>query len=369
MKISILSTITYLLGHFLLTAQTVSTFSDGFPDDAITLDNNGNIYVSGFTTGAVYRFTPEGIMDFFITGLNDPNGIDFDGNGDLYLCDWGDNLIYRFNSDGTEDASITIPLNPSGMIKAFDSNLDMVYTRYTGNSIHRITPFGEITTISSDPALNGPVGLAYDTLGNLYVGNYNNRVIYRVLENGNLQYIATVGNSSNLGFIAYAQGYLWGTVLGEHKIYRINPNEIDDVVLFAGSTAGNQDGDISVATFNAPNGIAFSDDETTMYITDYNSKNLRIIEGVTLNTNDFEEKKHRKIIISPNPAKETIEIKFGNSSIQQVDVKIFDELGKLIYENYNHDLSKKIDIAFLKRGVYLVKIITKEGVYSNKVIK
>ncbi|MEZ4777938.1 MAG: SMP-30/gluconolactonase/LRE family protein [Flavobacteriaceae bacterium] len=360
--------IAFLAGHLFLKAQTVTTFADGFPDDCITTDAAGNIYASGFTTGIIYRFTPEGVMDFFISGLNKPNGIDFDGNGNLYVSDWGDNLIYRFNPDGTEDASITIPLNPSGMIKDFDSNVDMIYTRYTGNSIHRITPLGNITTISSDPALNGPVGLAYNEDGDLFVGNYNNRAIYKVLENGSLQYIATVGSSSNLGFIAYSQGYLWGTVLGEHKIYRINPNGIDEVYLFAGSTAGNQDGDISQATFNAPNGIAFSEDGETMYVTDYNSKNLRIISGITLGNDEFQIK-NEVFAIVPNPADEAIEILFSNSSLVRADIKIFDEVGKLVFENPKYEISEKINISSLKRGVYLVKVTTEEGILCKKLIK
>ncbi|MCB0456417.1 MAG: T9SS type A sorting domain-containing protein, partial [Flavobacteriaceae bacterium] len=141
------------------------------------------------------------------------------------------------------------------------------------------------------------------------------------------------------------------------------------VVLFAGSSAGNQDGDISEATFNAPNGIAFSDDETTMYVTDYNSKNLRIIEGISLNVNDFESANTMTLAIYPNPATETIEIKISDKSIQQVEIQLFDGLGKLVYENHTHELSKKIDIASLKKGVYIARITAKEGVYLKKIIK
>jgi sugar lactone lactonase YvrE len=359
---------TFLIGQFFLQAQTVTTFADGTPDDAIALDSNGNIYASNFTGDSVFKFTPTGEMSYFITGLDTPNGIDFDLNDNLYLCDWQANLIYRFNPDGTEDASITIPQNPSGMIKEFDSDVDMIYTRYTGNSIHRITPFGDITLISDAPQLDGPVGLAYDGEGNLFVGNYNNRVIYKVLENGDLQYIALVGSSSNLGFIAYSQGYLWGTVLGEHKIYKIDPNGIDDVVLFAGSTQGNEDGDISVARFNAPNGIAFSEDGETMYVTDFNSKNLRVISGLVLGNQDFLEKTN-SIYLLPNPAEETFEIRFSNESVLNTEVKIYDNLGKLVFEEMNYQISKQIDISKLQKGIYIVEIRTENEIFSKKLVK
>ena len=119
------------------TAQTVTTFTDGNPDDAITFDSAGNVYASGFVAGEIFTFTSGGTGSTFITGLDNANGIDFDSADNLYVNDWTGNELLRYLIDGSLDTSITIPGNPSGVLKAIDND-DMIYTRYGANTINRI---------------------------------------------------------------------------------------------------------------------------------------------------------------------------------------------------------------------------------------
>ena len=352
------------------TAQTVTTFTDGNPDDAITFDSAGNVYASGFVAGEIFTFTSGGTGSTFITGLDNANGIDFDSADNLYVNDWTGNELLRYLIDGSLDTSITIPGNPSGVLKAIDND-DMIYTRYGANTINRITPDGVITQISDAPELNGPVGLAYDENGNLYVGNYNNRTIYRVGTNGVLTYVATVGGSSSLGFITFGKGRLWGTVLGEHKIYTINHNGVDDVTLFAGSTAGGNDGDLSQATFNQPNGIKFDATETNLYITDFGSKNVRVISGITLSV-PSNSVGIQDIKVSPNPGTDTIMIS-GLSNTPQGTITIFAPDGKLLkelmFEASNGQFWKDIAVAELSTGVYLIQVSDGKNSQTKQWIK
>lgn len=348
-------------------AQTVTTFPGGTPDDGIAIDSEGNIYSSNFTGDKVFKYTTDGDSSVFIEGLDTPNGLAFDSNDNLYVCDWNANVIFRYDSAGIEDISINIPGNPSGMIKSFDSD-DMIYTRFTANTINRITPDGIITEISSDSNLDGPVGLAYDEDGNLYVANFRNREIYRVLPGGGLDYIATVGSASNLGFIAYAQGMLWGTVLGEHKIYAINPENVDDVVLFAGSTNGTDDGDLSVATFSQPDGILFNEDETTMYVSDFGSKNLRVITDVDLAVNDLRSDSLTFQMVV-NPSNNELVIKGTLLATGDYQIKAFNLLGQelinTVKQASNSNMLETIDISNWNSGTYIVQL--QNGV--NKVAK
>ena len=370
MKKSTLLILTILLA-FVAEAQTVTTYTDGTPDDAIAIDANGNIYASNFTGDSVFTFDSNGVGTTFVSGLDTPNGIDFDSNGNLYVCDFNANEFLRYDSNGVLDNSITIPGNPSGMIKAWDND-DMIYTRYTANTINRVTPGGVFTEVSSDPALNGPVGLAYDNNGQLYVANYNNREVFKVLPNGDLEYIATVGAVGNLGFIAYGQGMLWGTGINDHKVYLIDPDEIDEVSVYAGSTIGGVDGDLSQATFNRPNGILFSEDETTLYITDFGSKNLRIISGVTLSAADNKLKKS-EVRLYPNPATNIINIELNSTYSGSATVKVFDALGKTLVftemiQNGNR-ASQEIDVSTWGQGTYFVELITVTGSITKRFIR
>lgn len=352
-------------------AQTVSTYTDGTPDDAIAIDENGNIYASQFTGDSVFTFDSNGTATTFVSGLDTPNGIDFDSDGNFYVCDFNANELLRYDSAGVFDSSIEIPGNPSGLIKAWDND-DMIYTRYGVNRINRVTPEGVFTEISADPALNGPVGLAYDDDNNLYVANYNNREVFKVLPNGDLEYIATVGTVGNLGFIAFGQDMLWGTGISDHKIYVIDPTGIDQVSIFAGSTAGGIDGDISQATFNRPNGILFNEDETTLYITDFGSKNLRIISDVTLSAKD-NKLKNSEVQLAPNPATDTLNIRINTSEIGDATLKVYDILGKTIFSSeliLNGNLASSIvDVSAWNSGTYFVEITSRNGAITKRFIR
>ena len=358
-----------LLLNISMFSQTVTTFTSGTPDDAIALDSNGNIYCSNYVGDSVFKFTTTGNVSSFVTGLNTPNGLAFNSNDELYVCDGVGNTVYKYDVNGNQLASYNNTGHPSGVLKAFDSET-MIFTEYLGNTINTLDPDETILEFSDDSLLVGPVGLAYDDDDNLYVGNYTNRKVYKVLSDGSLVYIATVGNGSNLGFIAYGRGMLWGTVLGEHKIYKINPNGIDDVTLFAGSTGGSMDGDISVATFNQPNGIAFNAAEDIMYITDFGSKNLRVITDLLGVDDRFSNSIDLKVF--PNPTSDTITLNWHNSN-EEYSMKVLDMTGKLLFEKTQKttasDISLNIDVSWLASGTYLVEVNDGDQTITKKFIK
>ncbi len=349
-------------------AQKVNTFTSGTPDDAIILDNQGNIYCSNYTGNSIFKFNTSGIVTSFVTGLNTPNGLAFNSNEELYVCDGQANKIYRYDKNGNPLNSYGNSGHPSGILKSHDSDT-MIFTEYLGNSINTLSPDGTITEISSDPLLVGPVGLSYDENNQLYVGNFNNRKIYKVAMDGSLTYVATVGNTSNLGFIAFANGMLWGTVLGEHKIYKIDPNAIDEVEIFAGSSLGSKDGDITEATFNQPNGIQFNEEGDTLYITDFGSKNLRIVSFETALSSSDEIKNENRCTLYPNPVENVVNFQIDNSSFKHVTINVYGPLGQKIYSSKFRSSKYKIDLSTWENGNYFVKISSNDYSETKKIIK
>jgi sugar lactone lactonase YvrE len=363
--------LTVLLLSNVIYSQTVSTYTDGTPDDAMAIDSNGNLYASNFTGDTVFKYDMDGNGTSFITGLNTPNGLAFDSNDNLFICDFSGQSIYKYDSNGILLETIPGIVNPSGMIKSFNSDA-MIFTNYTTNSIHKLAIDGVISLISNDPQLNGPVGLAFDENGVLYAGNYNDRKIYKILNDGTAIYIAQLptdgGALPNLGFITYAQGRIWGTTMGSDKIYSINPNGIDDYVLFAGEIAGSLDGDISIATFTTPNGIIFNDSEDIMYITDFGTKNVRKISGVILSVND-QNLKDKKFIMFPNPARDMLTIKPINFQGNEYSLHIYDNNGRLIYFSEYERENAVISTQNWAKGIYIAKIISKNFTSTKSIIK
>lgn len=347
-------------------SQTVSTITDGEPDDGMTFDSNGNLYAASYDTGKVFAYSPEGVIfpfTFINTGIVNANGMAYDSAGYLYVADPGSQKIKKYNGSGILIQVFASTGNPAGMIKAFDNN-GIIFSSYVGNKISRLDNSGNITVISSDPLLVGPVGLTYDESGNLFVGNFDDRKIYKVLPNGNLVYIAQVpsaGALPNLGYITYFQEKIWATTMTGHKIYYVNPDAIDDITLFAGSTSGNTDGDISVAKFRTPNGIIPNLTNDGLYITEYGSKNIRKISNITLAVKDHNQI-NNVIKIYPNPSKDYIKFEI-NETFEKSE--IYDIHGKLLIKSRENYISTKE----LKAGLYFLKTYINNTLVTSKFIK
>lgn len=265
-------------GHVPEIEVTVSTVSEGKFYDGLETDSHGNLYGSDFVGDAVYKLNTEGEVSVFADGLNSPNGIGINSKDEVYVCDHFGNAIFKYNKQGELMTSFEA-ISPAG-IKKMPRSDDMLFVEYNTNTINLLKEDGTIVKLFEGAPINGPAGIAFDRKGKAYIGNFNDLTIYSY-ENGEVQYVAQLpaeaANFNFLGFLTYAKGYLYATQLGEHRIYKINPNKIDSFEVFAGSALGNTDGDISEATFNFPNGIVASRDQKTLYISDAGTSNLRII--------------------------------------------------------------------------------------------
>ncbi len=84
---------------------------------------------------------------------------------------------------------------------------------------------------------------------------------------------------------------------------------------------------------------------------------------------DLNLRKDNQILIFPNPVSDQFAI---TSSDRIQKVQIYNTLGKLVTtENLNNkpNPSKHINISFLTKGIYIVKVFTEYGTYSEKLIK
>jgi len=259
---------------------TVETVVDGSFHDGLAVDRKGNLYGSDFVGNTVYKMTPSREVSVFVGGLVSPNGIGINKNDEVYVCDNFGNTIYKYSEEGIQLDSIPA-ISPAG-IKRIPGTNDMLFVEYFTNTINRLGADNTITKLYEGAPINGPAGIAFDRKGNAYIGNFNDRKIYK-FKDGELSFIAELpaeaAEANFLGFLTYAKGFLFATHIGEHKIYKINPKKENEFEVFAGSMLGNADGAISEATFNFPNGILASRDGKTLYVSDAGTSNLRIIKA------------------------------------------------------------------------------------------
>ena len=149
--------------------------------------------------------------------LADPYGITVADDGTVYVADAGEsNRIQMIGPEGgvstlaggsegfADGAGAQASFNtPSGLARDADGNL---YVADTGNNrIRKVTPEGVVSTVAGDgtagnadgPAaqaqFNGPIGVAVDKQGNIYVADTYNDRIRKISSDGHVITIAGAG--------------------------------------------------------------------------------------------------------------------------------------------------------------------------------
>ncbi|MGD0798642.1 MAG: Ig-like domain repeat protein, partial [Acidobacteriaceae bacterium] len=189
----------------------------------VGVDASGNLYIADSGNSRVRKVTPAGTISTFAGNgtsgyggdggvatsaeLNVPQGVAADGSGSLYIADEMNNRIRKvtpagvistvagngavgYNGDGGAATSAEL-FGPYGVAVDSSGNL---YIADLGNDRVRKVKAGVISTVAGNGAfgfsgdgglataaeINNPDGVAVDSSGNLYIGDYFNQRVRKV---------------------------------------------------------------------------------------------------------------------------------------------------------------------------------------------
>jgi sugar lactone lactonase YvrE len=168
------------LGHQSVLGNVALSIIEG-----LVTDSEGNVFAMAQSASStigdvsnIYKFAPDGTRTLFGSVPSAGGfGLALDSGGNLYAADSGGQTIYKFAPDGGR----TVFVGPSAFAEgtgpvglAFDGtgNLFVSTEGDPGNDIIlEFTPSGMESTFAT--GLNNPRGLAFDSFGNLFVAESN----------------------------------------------------------------------------------------------------------------------------------------------------------------------------------------------------
>jgi serine/threonine protein kinase, bacterial len=236
---------------------------------SVAVDSSGNVYVSDQNNNLIRKISAEGVVSTLAgsgtpggadglgaaASFNAPFGIAVDGNGNVYVADLSNHKIRK--------------ISPEGMVVTL-----------AGSGAE-----GGANGPGATASFNRPTGLAVDAEGNVYVAEFANRV-RKITAAGEVSTLAGSGAAGSadasgtaasfngpLGIAVDGQGQVYVSDSANQKIRRITPAGL--VSTLAGSGAsGNADGPAAQASFNAPQGIAV-DGSGSVYVADSGNNRVR----------------------------------------------------------------------------------------------
>ncbi len=305
----------------------------------VAVDGSGNLYIADRNnsirkvdpTGTITTVAGTGEQGFGGDGgpavqaqLASPTGVAVDGSGNLYIADKGTSRIRKVDSRGTittvagtrrrggggdggpaVQGQLTFP---NGVAVDGSGNL---YIADSGNDrIRKVDPTGTITTVAGmgengrgrgysgdggpavEAQLAGPVGVAVDGSGNLYIADRGNRRIRKVDSRGRITTVAGTGEhggdggpaaraqlNSPAGVAVDGSGNLYIADRDNDRIRKVDST--GTITTVAGGGRGNglgNGGPAVLARLNGPAGVAV-DGSGNLYIADSNYHRIRKVDS------------------------------------------------------------------------------------------
>lgn len=231
----------------------------------VATDALGFAYVADFQN-SVWRISPRGDVEHFADGLYGASGNAIGPRGYLYQSSFYGNYVSRISRTGEVerwvergvDGPVGIAVNPAG---------ELFICNCRAGTIARVSAERVVSTFAESELLACPNGITFDDHGDLYVVNFNNTLVLRITPEGAVERFADLPGAGGNGHITFARGGFYVTTFRGNQVVRLGRDGASRVVAGTGK-AGESDGPAAEATFTRPNGIAADPSGKALWVND-----------------------------------------------------------------------------------------------------
>lgn len=313
----------------LVTTLTTGTGNFGEPR-GIAVDASGNLYVGDYGSNVVRKVTSTGTISTHAGTsptagstdgttssalFNAPSGVAMDSAQNLYVADTLNNTVRKISPTGTVTtlaglAGRTSSVDGTGTAARFqdpyavavDGLGNLFVADATDHSIRKISSAGVVTTFagtggsfgSTDGTgtaarFKGPLGIAADSVGNVYVADTGNAIVRKITAAGVVTTLAgsagQSGSTDGTGTAARFMSPYGITVDSSGAVYVVESSAVVRKITAAGvvttvagtsGTNGFTDATGTAARFSVPFDIAV-DGAGTLYVSDHGNHAVRKI--------------------------------------------------------------------------------------------
>jgi sugar lactone lactonase YvrE len=267
--------------------------------NAVTATEDGTVYVADTNNYTIRSITPAGVVATLAGRSGIGGGSDGTGDearfgrvyglaagpdGNLYLADWDFDTIRRVTRDG-----VVTTIAGSGLMGAADGR-------------------------ASAASFSGPIGIAVDAQGNVYVGDVGNHSIRKISPTGSVSTLAgtsglqgaTDGTGAAARFSAPAglaldpSGNLYVADTLTDTIRRVTPDGVVTTIAGRAFYLGSTDGTGTAALFNQPAGVAL-DPSGNIYVSEMGNRTIRKITPAGVVTTLVGSASSRGVQLGPIP--------------------------------------------------------------------
>jgi sugar lactone lactonase YvrE len=226
--------------------------------DNPVFDRDGNLYVTySGTRGqevpvSIFRVTPDGVREPFVTGIVNPTSMAFDSSGRLYVSSRFDGTVYRVSPAGQSEPFATELGVACGLAFGRDGTL---FVGDRSGTIFRVTADGQVTPFASVSPSVAAFHLAMSPDNVLYVtaptlGAYDH--VYRVSQDGEVSPVYSgFGRPQGLAFDPTGQLHVVEALAGSSGLYSLRADGTVELAVAAPSLVGvafGPNGLVSVAS-------------------------------------------------------------------------------------------------------------------------